>query len=1182
VLAILEKYERPFVPNASHSHPVTAFQNTTFLKPASCLHDLLLPTPHGSTETFAGHLSHYQIFKTMRATFFTLVFSFLFCLIGQSQNCLPNGITFTTQTQIDNFSASYPGCTVIEGNVKISGANISNLNGLSGLTAVKSILIEQNPVLTNLNGLGNLTTVEQDIAVRDNASLTSLSGLGGLISVPIVYIGNNNALPNLTGLDNLASTTWAFTVENNAALTSLAGLQSFSVAKGGGGFWIRSNPSLIGLNGLENLDSVSSFYVEKNPQLTNLTGLSNLAFAGSLSIDDNSSLTSLAEIGTLSKVYFLSIRSNPLLANLNGLEKIDSLDGLYISNNASIADLNGLDNLKIVRGDCSIYLNAALTSLNGLGKLNTAGSLSIGDNDALVDLTGLSELSSVGAAGAFNISGNDALTSLNGLENLTVTDSSFYISDNFALTSLNGLNNLTKVMGDLIIRNNGALTSLSSLENITSISGRLEIYGNTALTSLNGLEQISSLITLYISDNSALTSLSGLASLETVRAYLDIINNDALTSLDGLEKLTAVGVSWPGEGQLNIFDNAVLTNLNGLKQVTTLANGSMQIHNNPLLSDCAIFVVCHQLLDGLGSIGASNNAPGCNNTSEIEAQCATTPVVVEIQTDDNNDCSSGTPVPDLQVQLKGSVQMTIKPTGANGVVEFGYLESGPFTLVLPEVNEQNWNISQSIQTLTAADGGDSFHVFLCLSPITQCPELTATLGLPSNFRGCLVNSEIQISAQNTGTVLAEGVRLAAVMPPVFELLNAAPLVSFQNGDTLFFEMGDLKPFEKASATLSVKTKCDTFLFGQTLCWQTFAAMDNPCPKTPIAFSEIKLSAECVGDTIVRLGLKNIGDAPTQGWHAYNIIRNDEILYDNGFNLAAQQSLSFDFPADGATWRIEATKFDDGTPTAVALENCGGLTPGYINAFWLDEGPVDYDFDCRQVIGSYDPNQKTAVPTGVGWQGVIESNQPLQYTIDFQNTGTDTAFRVLLRDALPPQLDINTFRPIASSHPCTWELRSNNLEVLFSPIALPDSNVNEPASHGYFTFSIDQTPNLPDGTSFYNNASIIFDFNPPIWTNTVFHTIGKLSVRVDEAQPHLNLWRVWGNPLRDAAIFRTEAFVAGEKRFELYDAAGRLVRSEQFSGQEFEFQRDLLPAGLYFFRIGDAQGRMFTGKIVVAE
>ena len=155
-------------------------------------------------------------------------------------------------------------------------------------------------------------------------------------------------------------------------------------------------------------------------------------------------------------------------------------------------------------------------------------------------------------------------------------------------------------------------------------------------------------------------------------------------------------------------------------------------------------------------------------------------------------------------------------------------------------------------------------------------------------------------------------------------------------------------------------------------------------------------------------------------------------------------------------------------------------------------------------------------------------------------------------------------------------------MLFYPIALPDSNVNEATSHGWFSFEINQQPNLPDGTTIENTAAIVFDYNPPIITNTVLHTIGKLTVSINEPQQPGQVWQVFSNPLRYAATFKAKEFVPGEKRFELTDAIGRVVRTEHFSGQEFEFQRGLLAGGLYYFRIVDAQGKVFSGKIVVSE
>ena len=73
----------------------------------------------------------------------------------------------------------------------------------------------------------------------------------------------------------------------------------------------------------------------------------------------------------------------------------------------------------------------------------------------------------------------------------------------------------------------------------------------------------------------------------------------------------------------------------------------------------------------------------------------------------------------------------------------------------------------------------------------------------------------------------------------------------------------------------------------------------------------------------------------------------------------------------------------------------------------------------------------AIPTGVGPEHLLAANRPIEYTIRFQNTGTDTAFRVLLTDILPPNwMSI----PSGPAMPPTIipEIRGlDTLEVLFS-------------------------------------------------------------------------------------------------------------------------------------------------------
>ncbi len=73
-------------------------------------------------------------------TIISTAYFILFTVNLFSQPCLPSGITFSTQDQIDNFSINYPNCTEIEGYVLIEGSNITNLDGLEVLTSLGSDL----------------------------------------------------------------------------------------------------------------------------------------------------------------------------------------------------------------------------------------------------------------------------------------------------------------------------------------------------------------------------------------------------------------------------------------------------------------------------------------------------------------------------------------------------------------------------------------------------------------------------------------------------------------------------------------------------------------------------------------------------------------------------------------------------------------------------------------------------------------------------------------------------------------------------------------------------------------------------------------------------------------------------------------------------------------------------------
>ncbi|MBS1910836.1 MAG: T9SS type A sorting domain-containing protein [Bacteroidetes bacterium] len=145
--------------------------------------------------------------------------------------------------------------------------------------------------------------------------------------------------------------------------------------------------------------------------------------------------------------------------------------------------------------------------------------------------------------------------------------------------------------------------------------------------------------------------------------------------------------------------------------------------------------------------------------------------------------------------------------------------------------------------------------------------------------------------------------------------------------------------------------------------------------------------------------------------------------------------------------------------------------------------------CTRALSSHDPNEIGVLPSGNGAHGTIgPADTVLKYTVRFQNNGTDTAFDVAVYDTLPPGLDPTTLQLGASSHPYTLSFgRGGALIWRFIEINLPDSTLDEAASQGYFNYSIRLARGIQPGTSIPNHASIYFDYNAPVPTNTVVVT-----------------------------------------------------------------------------------------------
>lgn len=244
-----------------------------------------------------------------------------------AEGCFPDGITFSSQSQVNSYRTAYPECSQILGDVTICGPGITNLNGLSIITSIQgSLIIECNALLTSLNGLDNLASVAMDVFIEGNPLLENIEKLSGLSYIGgNLIITNNPLLENLHGLEGVFQISGKLWIEDNVSLESLLGLDNLSQT--GGLIRISANQSLQNFDGLASLTSIGGSLVIGgtghlgsigNPSLTNITGLSQLTLIeGSLQVENNISLASLAGLDNIlpGSISDLSVYGNSLLSH---------------------------------------------------------------------------------------------------------------------------------------------------------------------------------------------------------------------------------------------------------------------------------------------------------------------------------------------------------------------------------------------------------------------------------------------------------------------------------------------------------------------------------------------------------------------------------------------------------------------------------------------------------------------------------------------------------------------------------------------------------------------------------------------------------------------------------------------------------------------------------------------------
>jgi uncharacterized repeat protein (TIGR01451 family) len=207
----------------------------------------------------------------------------------------------------------------------------------------------------------------------------------------------------------------------------------------------------------------------------------------------------------------------------------------------------------------------------------------------------------------------------------------------------------------------------------------------------------------------------------------------------------------------------------------------------------------------------------------------------------------------------------------------------------------------------------------------------------------------------------------------------------------------------------------------------------------------------------------------------------------------------------------------------------------------DVVPANNTSTCSQIIiGSYDPNDKMESHGERILHSTFTANDYLNYTIRFENTGTASAINVRINDVLDSRLDENTIRMISASHNYIMDRVDNNLTWRFDNIQLPVSVADTNIGKGYITFQIKPRAGYAVGDIIPNTASIYFDFNPPIITNT-FNTefVAQLGINDFENSDFV----FYPNPVADRVTIsvKNNGSVAS---IAVYDVLGKLIVSEK--------------------------------------
>ena len=439
--------------------------------------------------------------------------------------------------------------------------------------------------------------------------------------------------------------------------------------------------------------------------------------------------------------------------------------------------------------------------------------------------------------------------------------------------------------------------------------------------------------------------------------------------------------------------------------------------------------------------------------------------------------------------------------------QYGYyemlLDSGTYTITENVLDTNMWqptcqfsynvNLAGVSDTLPGYDFANTANSY--------CYKLFVDYGGVRRYRDlCWVppGYPFYLNYGNLGNVPVQNVTIEYQSDP-YVYLTRSSVPYGQNGNLYSFIIGTLQPLEFGTIFLSENLYC-TYPPGSVRCNNVRINPDTTCFTNDSAYDKrlVQLIGECISNDSIRFVIRNTNVNGTLQTGIFKIFENNFVMAVDTFIIPQGDSLVYIYPATGSAVRFEiyyvdflTHKFTDGP--VVNVEGCGP-SPVYGQIGQLPFGIFEENEKtvCFQVGTPHDPNDKNVFPSGISQSNFIKPDQTLQYTLRFQNTGTDTAIKIVIVDTISADLDLSTIRMVGSSDNFIMHIYPGNIiQWVCENALLPDSNVDEPGSNGFVEYEIQPINGLTAGTIIENSAGIIFDYNDPVITNSTLNTIGSL-------------------------------------------------------------------------------------------